>query len=141
MPGARELCNFLKGLGWKLVAVSGGFNIITDRLHTELQIDRIFSNDLIFRDGKLEDVDIRVTSDKSASVKKYIEENGFMKDEIIVVVDGANDLKLFDLSAFTVGFCSVEVIRDKANIVIEEKDLSSLIPIIKEKFGIKVNPP
>ena len=141
MPGARELCNFLKGLGWKLVAVSGGFNIITDRLHTELQIDRIFSNDLIFRDGKLEDVDIRVTSDKSASVKKYIEENGFMKDEIIVVVDGANDLKLFDLSAFTVGFCPVEIIRDKANIVIEEKDLSALIPIIKEKFGIKVNPP
>lgn len=141
MPGARELCSFLKGLGWKLVAVSGGFNIITDRLHTELQIDKIFSNDLIFRNGKLEDVDIRVTSDKSASVKKYIEENGFVRDEIIVVVDGANDLKLFDLSAFTVGFCPVEVIRDKANIVIEEKDLSSLIPIIKEKFGIKVNPP
>jgi phosphoserine phosphatase len=141
MPGARELCSFLKGLGWKLVAVSGGFNIITDRLHTELQIDKIFSNDLIFRNGKLEDVDIRVTSDKSASVKKYIEENGFVRDEIVVVVDGANDLKLFDLSAFTVGFCPVELIRDKANIVIEEKDLSSLIPIIKEKFGIKVNPP
>ncbi|HKR74751.1 MAG TPA: phosphoserine phosphatase SerB [Candidatus Nitrosocosmicus sp.] len=141
MPGATELCNFLKGLGWKLVAVSGGFNIITDRLHTELQIDKIFSNDLIFRDGKLDDVDIRVTSDKSASVKKYIEENGFLKDEIIVVVDGANDLKLFDLSAFTVGFCPVEVVRDKANLVIEEKDLSVLIPIIKEKFGMKVNPP
>lgn len=140
MPGARELCSFLKGLDWKLVAVSGGFNIITDRLHTELQIDKIFSNDLIFRDGKLEDVDIRVTSDKSASVKKYIEENGFLRDEIIVVVDGANDLKLFDLSAFTVGFCPVEVIREKANIVIEEKDLSVLIPIIKEKFRIKVNP-
>lgn len=140
MPGARELCSFLKSLDWKLVAVSGGFNIITDRLRTELRIDKIFSNDLIFRDGKLEDVDIRVTSDKSASVKKYIEESGFLRDEIIVVVDGANDLKLFDLSAFTVGFCPVEVIRDKANLVIEEKDLSVLIPIIKEKFRIKVNP-
>jgi phosphoserine phosphatase len=141
MPGARELCAFLKGLGWKLVAVSGGFNIITDRLHSELQIDKIFSNDLIFRNGKLHDVDIRVTSDKSASVKKYVEENGFSRNEIIVVVDGANDLKLFNLSSFTVGFCPVEIIREKADIVIDEKDLSVLIPIIKEKFKIKVNPP
>lgn len=141
MPGARELCTFLKGLGWKLVAVSGGFNIITDRLHTELQIDRIFSNNLIFRNGKLHDVDIHVTSDKSASVKKYVEENGFSKDEITVVVDGANDLKLFNLSSFSVGFCPVDIIRDKADIVIDEKDLSLLIPIIKEKFKIKVNPP
>ncbi|HEX5905330.1 MAG TPA: phosphoserine phosphatase SerB [Candidatus Nitrosocosmicus sp.] len=141
MPGARELCTFLKSLGWKLVAVSGGFNIITDRLHTELQIDKIFSNNLIFRNGKLHDVDVHVTSDKSASVKKYVEENGFSKDEITVVVDGANDLKLFNLSSFTVGFCPVDIIRDKADIVIDEKDLSVLIPIIKEKFKIKVNPP
>ena len=26
MPGARELCSFLKELGWKMVAVSGGFH-------------------------------------------------------------------------------------------------------------------
>ena len=139
MPGARELCSFLKGLGWKLVAVSGGFNIITDRLYSELNIDKIFSNDLIFKDNKLVDVTIRVTSDKSASVRSYIEENGFSRDEIVVVVDGANDLKLFNLSSFTVGFCAVDVVRDKADIVIDRKDLSLLIPIIKEKFKIKIN--
>ena len=139
MPGARELCSFLKGLGWKLVAVSGGFTLITDRLYSELNIDKIFSNDLIFKDNKLVDVTIRVTSDKSASVRSYVEENSFSKDEIVVVVDGANDLKLFDLSSFTVGFCAVDVIRDKANIVIDKKDLSLLIPIIKEKFKIKIN--
>ena len=139
MPGARELCSFLKGLGWKLVAVSGGFTIITDRLYSELNIDKIFSNDLIFKDNKLVDVTIRVTSDKSASVRSYIEENGFSRDETVVVVDGANDLKLFDLSSFTVGFCAVDVVRDKADIVIDRKDLSLLIPIIKEKFKIKIN--
>ena len=48
----------------------------------------------------------------------------FTKDEIIVVVDGANDLKLFNLSSFTVGFCPVDVVRDKADIVIDRKDLS-----------------
>lgn len=140
MPGAKELCSFLKNHGAKLVAVSGGFNIITDRLHTELQIDKIFSNDLLFSDGKLEDVRIHVTSDKSASVRKYVEDNGFSPDETVVIVDGANDLKLLSLSSFTVGFCPVEIIRNKANVTIEEKNLSLVIPLIKEKFKIQLNP-
>lgn len=140
MPGARELCSFLKGLGWNLVAVSGGFNIITDRLVTELQIDKIFSNDLVFKDGKLDDVVISVTADKSLAVKSYIEENRFSKDEIVVVVDGANDLKLFNLSSFTIGFCPVEIVRKKANVVIDNKDLSKLIPILREKYRLKIKP-
>ena len=139
MPGARELCSFLKGLGWKMVAVSGGFNIITDRLYSELGIDKIFSNDLVFKDNRLLDVNISVTSDKSASVRSYILENGFSTEEIVVVVDGANDLKLFNLSSLTVGFCAVDIVREKADIVIDKKDLSLLIPILKEKFKIKIN--
>jgi phosphoserine phosphatase len=139
MPGARGLCSFLKGLGWKMVAVSGGFNIITDRLYSELGIDKIFSNDLVFKDNRLLDVNISVTSDKSASVRSYILENGFSTEEIVVVVDGANDLKLFNLSSLTVGFCAVDIVREKADIVIDKKDLSLLIPILKEKFKIKIN--
>ncbi len=66
--------------------------IITDRLVKELELDKIFSNKLIFNNNKLEGVDITVTSDKSLSVKSFIDENGFTKDEVVVVVDGANDL-------------------------------------------------
>lgn len=32
MTGARETCRALKAAGWKLMAVSGGFTIMTDRL-------------------------------------------------------------------------------------------------------------
>ena len=32
MTGAKEACRALKDAGWKLMAVSGGFTIITDRL-------------------------------------------------------------------------------------------------------------
>ena len=42
MPGARELCFALKRAGWKMIAVSGGFTIITDRLKDELGLDKIF---------------------------------------------------------------------------------------------------
>lgn len=121
-----------------MVAVSGGFTIITDRLIKELELDKIFSNHLIFNQNKLDDVNISVTSDKSLSVKPFIEENGFTKDEIIVVVDGANDLKLFNLSSFTVGFCPVDIIRKKADVVIDRKNLADLIPIFMERFGNKL---
>jgi phosphoserine phosphatase len=138
MPGAKQLCSFLKKSGWKMVAVSGGFTIITDRLVEVLELDRIFSNSLIFKDNKLHDVEISVTSDKSLSVKSYIQDGGFTKEEVIVVVDGANDLKLFNLSSFTVGFCPVDIVRKKADVVIDRKNLADLIPIFIEKFGSKI---
>lgn len=138
MPGAKQLCSFLKKSGWKLVAVSGGFTIITDRLVKELELDKIYSNKLIFKDNKLEGVDITVTSDKSLSVKSFIDENGFTKDEVVVVVDGANDLKLFNLSSFTVGFCPVDIVRKKASFVIDNKNLAELIPIFIDRFENKL---
>ncbi len=138
MPGAKQLCSFLKESGWKMVAVSGGFTIITDRLLHSLELDKIYSNKLVFKDNKLEDVVISVTSDKSLSVRSYIEDNGFTRDEVVVVVDGANDLKLFNLSSFTVGFCPVDVVREKANVVIDNKNLADLIPIFTEKFKHKL---
>lgn len=140
MPGAKQLCSFLKGADWKLVAVSGGFTIITDRLIKELSLDKIFSNQLIFKNNKLDDVIISVTSDKSLAVKSFIDKNSFSKDDIIVVVDGANDLKLFNLSSFNVGFCPVDIVRKKADVVIERKNLADLIPIFMEKFGNKLIP-
>jgi phosphoserine phosphatase len=135
MPGAKELCEALKRAGWKLVAVSGGFTIITERLKRELGLDEIFSNELIFTHGILQDVIMRVTSDKAAAVRAILKEWGFKKDDIVVVVDGANDLKLFELAGFTVGFCPVDIVKEKADAVIEIHDLSLLLNLLEKKFG------
>ena len=135
MPGAKELCTALKKAGWKTIAVSGGFTIITERLKDDLGIDRIFSNELTFKDGKLDDVILNVTSDKSAAVRSTIKEWGIRKEDIVVVVDGANDLKLFALAGYTVGFCPVDVVREKADVSIDQRDLSLLLKYLKKNFG------
>jgi phosphoserine phosphatase len=135
MPGAKELCSALKKAGWKMIAVSGGFTIITDRLKTDLGIDKIFSNELIFKDGKLDDVTMNVTSDKAAAVRDTIKEWGIRKEDIVVVVDGANDLKLFALAGYTVGFCPVDIVREKADVSIDKRDLSLLLNLLKKNFG------
>jgi len=135
MPGAKEICFALKKAGWRIIAVSGGFTIITDRLKDELCIDKIFSNELTFKDGKLDDLKLTVTSDKAAAIKPTIMEWGIRKEEIVVVVDGANDLKLFSLAGFTVGFCPVDIVKERADAVIEIHDLTLLLKLLEKKFG------
>ena len=51
------------------------------------------------------------------------------------MVDGANDLKLFDLAGFTVGFCPVDKVRERADAVIEIHDLSLLLNLLEKRFG------
>jgi phosphoserine phosphatase len=138
MPGAKDLCLALKNAGWKMVAVSGGFTIITDRLKKELGIDLIFSNELIFRNGILDDIDLKVTSDKSLVVRPIIKQLGIKKEEIVVVVDGANDLKLFDIAGYTVGFCPVDIVKNKADDVIEIRNLSVLKSLLEKRFGNRI---
>jgi phosphoserine phosphatase len=135
MPGAVELCQALKRSGWKLIAVSGGFTMITDRLKETLGLDRIFSNELIFYNGLLHDVVVSVTSNKAAAINDVLLKWGVRKEDTVVVVDGANDLKLFDLAGFSVGFCPVDKIRESADAVIEIRDLSLLLNLLEKRFG------
>ena len=138
MTGAKEACKALKAAGWKLLAISGGFNIMTDRLKNELDLDHVFSNELIFKDGKLDGVKIHVDSDKSKSALIKVKEWNEKKENIVVVVDGANDIKLFDICGLGVAFRAQDVVKDLATVTLEEKDLSLLIGLINKHYGSKL---
>ena len=138
MTGAKEACRSLKAAGWKLLAVSGGFNIMTDRLKKELNLDHVFSNELIFKDGKLNSVRIHVDSDKSKSALIKVKEWNEKKEDTVVVVDGANDIKLFDICSLGVAFRAQDVVKDLATVTLEEKDLSLLIGLINKHYGSKL---
>jgi phosphoserine phosphatase len=138
MTGAKEACRALKAAGWKLLAVSGGFTIMTDRLKKELDLDYVFSNDLIFKDGKLDGVTIHVNSDKAKSALIKINEWKEKKENIVVVVDGANDIKLFNICGLGVAFRAQDIVKDLASVTLEEKDLSLLIDIINKHYGLNL---
>jgi len=139
MTGARELCSALKNAGWKLMAVSGGFTIITDRLKTELDIDHIFTNELVFNDEKLDDVVVNVNADKSKSAISKITEWNEKKENITVVVDGANDVKLFDISDLGIAFRAQDLVKDLATVTLDEKDLTKIIPIINNHYNLTLS--
>jgi len=132
MEGAKEACGELKRLGWKLAAVSGGPTLLSERVRKDLGLDYVFGNDLIFTGGLLETIDIHVDSDKAAAVKSLVDRLGEKKRDIVAVVDGANDITLFDLAGVKVAFNAQPLIREKADYVIYEKNLTLLLPIVKE---------
>jgi len=138
MTGAKEACRALKAAGWKIMAVSGGFTIMTDRLKKELDLDYVFSNELIFKDGKLDGVTIDVDSDKAKSAIIKVKEWKEDKKNIVVVVDGANDIKLFDICGLGVAFRAQDMVKELATVTLEEKDLSKLIGLINSHYGLKI---
>jgi len=138
MTGAKEACRALKDAGWKMMAVSGGFTIMTDRLRDELDLDYVFANELIFKDGKLDGVKIHVNSDKAKSAMIKVKEWKEEKKNIIVVVDGANDVKLFDICGLGIAFRAQDIVKDLATVTLEEKDLSKLIDLVNEHYGLEI---
>jgi len=138
MTGAKQASKTLKEAGWKIMAVSGGFTIMTDRLKNELNLDHVYTNELLFKDGKLDGVKINVDSDKAKSARIKIEEWDITKDEIVVIVDGANDIKLFDISNLGIAFRAQDMVKDLATVSLEEKDLTKIIPIINEHYSLEL---
>ncbi len=138
MTGAKEACLALKNAGWKIMAVSGGFTIITDRLKKELDLDFVYSNELVFKDGKLDDVVVNVDADKAKAAMIKINEWDEKKENIITVVDGANDVKLFDITGFGIAFRAQDLVKDLATVTLDEKDLSKIVGLINTHYNLKL---
>jgi phosphoserine phosphatase len=98
----------------------------------------VYCNELIFKDGKLDGVKINVDSDKSKSAKIKIAEWGEKKEDIICVVDGANDIKLFDICGLGIAYRAQDLVKDLATTTLEEKDLSKILDIINKHFKLEL---
>ena len=138
MTGAKEACRVLKEAGWKIMAVSGGFTLMMGRLKQELGLDYVFCNELLFKDGKLDGVKINVDSDKAKSAIVKIQEWGEKKEDIVCVVDGANDVKLFDICGLGIAYRAQDVVKDLATTTLEVKDLSKILDIINKHFKLEL---
>jgi phosphoserine phosphatase len=136
MEGAKETFDELRKLGFKTLTVSGGPDILINRIKEELQIDYAFSNKLIFGEEKLQGVDVIVGSDKTIPIKDTIEMMKKQKEDIVITVDGANDIKLFDLAGLRISFNGTELINEKSDSIVNKKDLREIMPIIKDKFNL-----
>ncbi|KAI1939379.1 Phosphoserine phosphatase [Ophidiomyces ophidiicola] len=102
-PGARELCQALKRLGFKLAVLSGGFQPLAKWLAAELGLDYAYANHLITDDttqtltGTLSpDHPIIDATQKRHLLRTLAADNGIPISQTLAVGDGANDLLMLN---------------------------------------------
>ena len=130
MKGAVEMSKRLRELDCVTVGISGGFSLLARRVKDALGLDHVFSNDLVFHDGRLIGYGLLVNANKAQMLNTAFG-NMFDGSKKVAVVDGANDLDLFVLADLKIAFNAQKVVRDRADVRIGDKDLSVLPKIIE----------
>jgi phosphoserine phosphatase len=113
-----------------MVGISGGFTLLTNRVKNELGLDHAFSNELVFHDRKLVGYGLLVNVNKGQILRSAFGDM-FRGMKKMAVVDGANDVDLFDLVDVRVAFNAQEIVRKKADVQVNVKDLRGIIDLVK----------
>lgn len=130
MPGAIELIPALKEKGYKVVCFSGGFRIGTNPAKELLGLDADFSNELHEKDGILTGLvggEMMFSHSKGDMIQRIQAILGVSRADTLVCGDGANDLSMFAHADTRIAFCARDVLKEAANIIIDEKDLTKIL--------------
>jgi len=131
--GAAELIAAIHDRGGKAAAVSGGFVQLLDPLRAELQLDFVRANQLEISDGSLTgrlSGQIIAAEQKRESLIEWRQELGLAPHQVIAVGDGANDLLMLAEAAIGVAFDAKPVVRAQADLVLNERNLALLVPLL-----------
>ena len=135
MKGAEETIAELKKRGYKIATITGSFEIIANRMKDDLGLDYAFSNVLHEEDGKLTG-DVSgplVTGSKAEVLKEIMEMEKIKAEESAAVGDGANDVSMLEEAGLGIAFNAKPVLKEKADVVVEERDLKELLTVFKEE--------
>ena len=133
MNGAKETVKALKDKGYKVVCFSGGFKNATVPLKEKLGLDAEFANILHEKDGKLTGLvggEMMFNNSKFLMLKKIQELMNILPENTIAVGDGANDVGMFERAKTKIAFMAKDVLKKKANVIIDTKDLREILKYI-----------
>ncbi len=131
--GAKELIAAIHSRGGKAAAVSGGFIQLLAPVKEKLGFDIERANTLEVVDGKLTGQVTGKVIDRQAKADALLEWADLLaveQSKTIAVGDGANDLGMMEIAGLSVAFCAKPVVQQKAQIALNERDLSLLIQLL-----------
>ncbi len=133
MNGAKEVVTGLKEKGYKVVCFSGGFRNATKIFADILGLDGEFANILHSKNGILTGQvggEMMFNDSKGQMLKRLQKLLNVTEGNTLAVGDGANDLSMFRYADKKAAFCAKPVVKENANIIIEEKDLSLILQYV-----------
>jgi phosphoserine phosphatase len=137
-PGVQELIAAVHGLGGKIGAVSGGFSQVLEPLANEIGLDYWMANSLEVLDGKLTGCLVGPVIDaeaKATALRSWAIDNGIALEKTIAIGDGANDIPMLKCAGYAVAFRPKPILKQYADLVIEENSLASLIGKLDLRAG------
>ena len=131
--GADLVIKTLKGLGYKLGILSGGFRFVGEYLKDRLGFDYMYANELDIEDsvvtGKVVG-DIVDGEKKAILLRQLAQKENIALDQTIAVGDGANDLPMISIAGLGVAFNAKPIVRQKASNAISSVGLDGLLYLI-----------
>ncbi|MGB8233139.1 MAG: phosphoserine phosphatase SerB [Methanobacterium sp.] len=142
MKGAKETIAELKKRGYKIATITGSFEIIANRLKDDLGLDYAFSNVLHEEKGKLtgEVSGPLVKGSKAEILKEIMEMEKVKAEESAAVGDGANDVSMLEEAGLGIAFNAKPVLKEKADVVIEKRDLKEILKVFSKEEEKEVKP-
>jgi len=131
--GVPELIAGVHAAGGLVGVVSGGFHEVVDPIAERLGLD-------LWRANRLEVVGGTLTGDvvppvidaraKADTLREWADDAGVGLNRTVAVGDGANDLPMMAICGLAVGFDAKAPVRDLADVLLDERDLGMLLPLI-----------
>ena len=131
--GVPDMIAGIRAAGGWVGVVSGGFHEVVDPVAAALGLDHWRANRLEVVDGLLTGglsgpiIDAKA---KATTLTEWAAERGVPLSRTVAVGDGANDLPMMAIAGLAVGFDAKAPVRDLAGVLMDERDLSQLLPLL-----------
>lgn len=131
--GADALIEGVHAADGAIAAVSGGFHEVLDGLASQLGLDLWRANRFAAHDGVLTGEvsgPIIAREAKRQALLEWADQLGVESRATVAIGDGANDLAMLQAAGLGVAFCAKPVLRQAADVVIPDRDLSRVLPLL-----------
>lgn len=131
-PGIRELIAEVHARGGKVAVVSGGFHEVLDPIAEDLGLDFWRANRLEVVDGALTGRTVGPIIDavaKADALTEWAHASGISLHATVAIGDGANDLKMMEAAALSIGYNAKPIVQEHADVSITD-DLAQVIPLL-----------
>ncbi len=131
--GVDIVTKTLKGLGYKLGILSGGFTFMGEYLKERLEFDYMYANEVDIKNGvvtgevKGEIVD---GEQKAILLRQLAQKENIVLEQTIAVGDGANDLPMITIAGLGVAFNAKPIVKQKASNTLSSVGLDGLLYLI-----------
>ena len=134
--GAREVLTTLRRKGFKVVLLSAGLSLVTERIRKEIDVDAALANELIVKNGCLTGrVKVNVSfNNKDEALHSILKKFNAEMNDCIAVGDDETLIPLFEKVRLAIAFNPrSKNVEKHADVVVKSNDLNDILPHILSK--------